>query len=959
MAMAMAMLMPIPMPITLASLPNQYQECNHPYKLHLNLRSHATSVKVDLQSTKGNPISTLCKQGKLQQALHILLVMDQYASWVDSYASLLQDCANTSSLTEGKQVHAHMLKTRNQVNHYLRTKLVIMYSKCGSLEDARIIFEKLDKREPFLWFAMMGGYGRQGLCEEVLNLFYQMQREGVQPNNFIFPTVLKSCAVLSALQQGKDIHEYIIRNGLDLDIFVESALVSMYAKCGSIEDARHVFDKMCRRDDVSWNAMIVGCARNGLEYEALDLFREMQFMGWKPESTIIATLLSACARVVALQQGKEIHGNIIKSISQLDFVVGSALVDMYAKCRRIADARRVFDEMSERNVVSWNAIIAGYVLNRCSSEALKLFRQVQLENVKPSSVTIVSILQACINLAALEQGKEIHAYIIRNEFASDAFVLNALVNMYAKCGNMDYARQVFDRISQRDAVSWNVMIMSYVHNGHGEEALKLFRHMQLAGEKPDLVTIISTLPACAILADLQKGRELHDYSIRSGFGSDVYVESALVDMYAKCGSLQIARKLFDNMAHKDVVSWTAMIAGYTQNGHGDESLELFRQMQLAGLRPNSLTVVSLIPACAILATLRHGKEIHNYIIRSGLELDAFVGSALIDMYAKCGTIKDARQVFDKLSQRNVVAWNAMIVGYAMHGHGEDALVLFHEMQQADLKPDHITFTGVLSACNHAGLVNKGRHFFDCMSRDYCITPDVEHYACMVDLLARAGCLDEAHEFINKMPLEPNACVWGGLLNACRVHCNIELGEHVAKLLFELEPENPGNYVLLSNIYAAAGMWDDVAMVRKMMKDKGLRKKPGCSWIEVNNRVHTFLVGDRSHPQTEKIYAMLERLSRKMEEAGFVPDTNFVLLDVAEEEKEYLLCGHSEKLAIAFGLINTCPKTPIRVMKNLRVCGDCHNATKFISKIVKREIFVRDTNRFHHFKDGFCSCGDYW
>jgi pentatricopeptide repeat protein len=312
-----------------------------------------------------------------------------------------------------------------------------------------------------------------------------------------------------------------------------------------------------------------------------------------------------------------------------------------------------------------------------------------------------------------------------------------------------------------------------------------------------------------------------------------------------------------------------------------------------------------------------------------------------------------------MPERDVVSWNTMIAGYGMHGQGEDALGLFSKMQQTCINPDSITFVCVLSACSHTGLLEEGWEYFYCMSRDYCITPKMQHYACMIDLLGRAGCLKDAQDFIEKMPYKPSASVWGSLLGACRVHNNIQVGEYVAERLFDLDPEKAGYYVLLSNIYAAAGRWDDVSKVRTMMKDRGIKKMPGCSLVEVKNKVHAFNVGDKSHPQSEKIYAMLNSLAKQMEEAGYIPDTNFVLHDVEEEVKEHMLYSHSEKLAIAFGLINTSPGTTIRITKNLRVCGDCHNATKFISKIVRREIIVRDANRFHHFKDGSCSCRDYW
>lgn len=420
-----------------------------------------------------------------------------------------------------------------------------------------------------------------------------------------------------------------------------------------------------------------------------------------------------------------------------------------------------------------------------------------------------------------------------------------------------------------------------------------------------------------------------------------------------------ALEVFGSMSQGDVVSWTTMITGYVQNGHANDAVKLFRQILLVDMKLDPIIITSVLAAIASLAALQQGKEIHGYTIRRGILANVFVGSALIDMYAKCGNVDIAQKVFYQLPEKNVVSWTAMIVGYGMHGLSGDAFTFFSQMQQAGIKPNHITFIGLLSACSHAGLVDKGRQYFDCMTKDYCIKPQIDHYACMIDILGRAGHLDEALRFLNMMPLEPGPAIWGSILGACRIYRNIKLGKLAAEHLFDLEPNNPGNYVLLSNIYASAGKWDDVKSVRKMMEDIGLEKRPGCSWIEVKNKVHAFTVGDQSHPQMDKIIAMLESLVGQIKGAGYVPETNFAMYDVEEEDKENTLCYHSEKLAIAFGLLNTCPHTRLRIIKNLRVCGDCHTAFKFISKIVEREIVVRDASRFHCFKDGVCSCGNYW
>jgi pentatricopeptide repeat protein len=785
-----------------------------------------------------------------------------------------------------------------------------------------------------------------------------MNEAGKPLNLNTYFSLLQGCADTKSLKQ---VHTHILINGFEQNVFLGTKLVSMYSTLGCLENARLVFDKTNdqNRNSFMWNAMIRWYARAGFCEESLTLYYQMQHAGVNPDNFTYSFVLKACGSLSDLQEGREIHHQILKSGDESNVFVGTALIDMYAKCGRVELARQLFDKMSMRNVVTWSAMIAGYAQNERGNETLALFREMQVAGVVPNSVTMVSVVSMCASLAGMRQAKWVHGYVIRGGFDSDLSVGNALLDMYAKCGSTEIAHHLFDKMSERDVVSWSVMIVRHAQNGNANEALKLFWQMHLAGMKPDSVTMASVIPACANLGALQHGEAIHSYIIRSGFEWDVSVGNALIDMYAKCGRIETACQYFDKMFKKDVVSWTSMIGGFSQNGYANKAIALFCQMPLTGVRPNSVTLVSVLPACAHLSALEQGRWIHAYAIRNGLECDVSVGNALVDMYAKCGSVETARLLFDKLHNRDVVSWNTMITGYGMHGYGEDALALFNQMQRTEMKPDYVTFIGVLSACRHAGLVDEGRQYFNYINQDYGITPKMEHYACMVDLLGRAGCLDEAHDFIKRMPVEPSASVWGALLLACRIHRNIKLAECASKHLIELEPNNSGNYVLLSNIYAAAGRWDDVTKMRTMLKNRRVKKGPGCSWIEIKNKVHAFFVGYRSHPQLEKISAMLESLTLQIKAAGYTPETDFVLHDVEEEEKEYILCGHSEKLALAFGLFNTYPGTPIRISKNLRVCGDCHSAIKFISNIVGREIIVRDANRFHHFKNGICTCGDYW
>ncbi|KAJ7564266.1 hypothetical protein O6H91_02G010200 [Diphasiastrum complanatum] len=712
-------------------------------------------------------------------------------------------------------------------------------------------------------------------------------------------------------------------------------------------------DSFCNADKLS------KLCEEGRLKEALHMLELMVQQTSKPPIHAYVCLLNGCSRRKALAEGKRVHALIVQSVLDSNIVLANTLVRMYSKCGSVLHAHKVFSNMPQHDVYSWTAIISAYADSGEVEEAINLFQQMQETGLAPDKVLFIVVLKACARLAALEQGRQLHSDIIKRGFQSDVIVGSTLVNMYAKCGCTEDARELFDNMSERDVVSWTAMIAGYAQNGLGKEALALYEQMKQEGMQPNNFTFVLLLKACASLGALEQGRQLHSDIIKRGFLSEVVVRNTLVDMYAKCGCTEDARELFDNMSERDVVSWNAMIAGYAQNGLGEEALALYEQMKQEGMQSNNVTVVLLLKACASLAALEQGRELHSEIIKRGFLSEVVVRNTLVDMYAKCGCTEDARELFDDMSERNVVSWTAMIAGYAQNGLGKEALALFEQMQREGTKPDEVTYVGVLSACAHSGLVDQGRHVFDSMCKNHVVTPTREHYACMVDLLGRAGCLDDAELFINKMPIQPDNVVWMTLLGAARNHGHAEIGRRAFDCVVKLEPKNAAPYVLLSNIYAAAGRKDELAKIRNEMKEAGVKKMSGCSWIEVDNQLHAFVVGDATHPQSKEIQAELDRLVGLMKMAGYKPNLSFVLDDVEDEEKENALCGHSEKQAIAFGLINTPFGTPIRIKKNLRVCGDCHNATKIISKIVGRDISVMDANRNHHFKDGFCSCGDYW
>lgn len=555
--------------------------------------------------------------------------------------------------------------------------------------------------------------------------------------------------------------------------------------------------------------MVSGFAQHDRFEESLEYFVKMHREDFLLNEYSFGSALSACAGLMDLNMGTQVHALVSKSRYSTDVYMGSALIDMYSKCGSVACAEEVFSGMIDRNLVTWNSLITCYEQNGPASEALEVFVRMMDCGLEPDEVTLASVVSACASLCALKEGLQIHARVMKtNKFRDDLVLGNALVDMYAKCSRVNEARRVFDRMPIRNVVS----------------------------------------------------------------------ETSMVSGYARAASVKAARFMFSKMTQRNVVSWNALIAGYTQNGENEEALRLFRLLKRESIWPTHYTFGNLLSACANLADLLLGRQAHTHVLKqgfefqSGAESDIFVGNSLIDMYMKCGSIEDGSRVFEKMKERDCVSWNAIIVGYAQNGYGAEALQIFRKMLVCGEKPDHVTMIGVLCACSHTGLVEEGRHYFFSME-EHGLIPLKDHYTCMVDLLGRAGCLNEAKNLIEAMPMNPDAVVWGSLLAACKVHGSIEMGKHAAEKLLEIDPWNSGPYVLLSNMYAELGRWGDVVRVRKLMRQQGVTKQPGCSWIEVESRVHVFLVKDKSHPHRKQIYSVLKMLTEQMKRVGYIPDAN--------------------------------------------------------------------------------------
>ncbi|KAL3755638.1 hypothetical protein ACJRO7_002653 [Eucalyptus globulus] len=607
----------------------------------------------------------------------------------------------------------------------------------------------------------------------------------------------------------------------------------------------------------------------------------------------------------------------------------------------------------------WNTRLRELSKHSRFREALALYRQMLRSGASPNAFTFPFALKSCASLSLPAAGAQLHAHALKAGCEAEPFVLTSLISMYAHCSLIDDAGKVFDHCpqSRRLTVCYNALVSGYTSNSRFSDAVSLFRQMREMGVSANSVTMLGLIPVCSLPVHLGVGACLHCCCVKLGLDRDSSVGNCLLTMYVKCGSVEDARVLFDSISCKGLITWNAMISGYAQHGCASHVLDLYWEMKSCGIRPDSVTLVGVLSSCALLGAYHIGCQVERQIELSGFNSNPFLDNALVNMYARCGKLAKAWAVFDAMPEKTVVSWTAIIGGYGMHGQGELAVNLFEQMLQAGIRPDGAAFVSVLSACSHAGLTDEGFKYFNAMEKKYLLQPGPEHYSCMVDLLGRAGQLQKALDLIHTMRVHPDGAVWGALLGACKIHKNVELAELAFERVIELEPTNIGYYVLLSNTYNEANNMDGILRVRMMMRERKLKKEPGCSYVEHTGKVHLFLAGDRCHPQTKEIYRMLNELEDWLKENHNL-DKSY--LERRDDERLSGTGVHSEKLAIAFALLNTKQHgREIVVIKNLRVCEDCHLFIKLVSKAVDRQFVVRDATRFHHFEGGVCSCRDYW
>ncbi|KAF8053659.1 hypothetical protein N665_1387s0017 [Sinapis alba] len=721
----------------------------------------------------------------------------------------------------------------------------------------------------------------------------------------------------SSLSRTTQAHARILKSGAENDSYISAKLIASYSNYSCFDDANLILQTIPDPNVYSFSSLIYALTKAKLYSQSLGVFSRMFSRGLIPDTHVLPNLFKVCAELSAFRVGKQIHSVACALGLDGDRFVQGSLFHMCMRCGKMGDARKVFDRMRGKDVVTCSALLCGYARKGCLEEVVRVLSEMESSGIEPN------------------------------------------------------------------IVSWNGILSGFNRSGYHKEAVVMFQKMHHLGFLPDEIAVSSVLPSVGDLERLDTGRQIHGYVIKQGLLKDKCVISAMIDMYGKSGNVYGIIKLFEQLElmetgvcnacitglsrnglvdkalemfelfkeqnmELNVVSWTSIIAGCTQNGKDIEALELFREMQVAGVKPNRVTIPSMLPACGNIAALVHGRSAHGFAVRVHLLDDVHVGSALIDMYAKCGRINMSQVIFDMMPTKNLVCWNSLMSGYSMHGKAKEVMSIFESLVRTRLKPDFISFTSLLSACSQVGLTDEGWKYFGMMTEEYGIKPRLEHYSCMVSLLGRAGKLQEAYDLIQEMPFEPDSCVWGALLNSCRLQNDVDLAEIAAEKLFVLEPENPGSYVLLSNIYAAKGMWEEVDSIRNKMESLGMKKNPGCSWIQVKNKVYTLLAGDKSHPQIDQITEKMDEISKEMRKSGHLPNLDFALQDVEEQEQEQILWGHSEKLAVVFGLLNTPDGTPLQVIKNLRICGDCHSVIKFISG------YAATASQFQHIHRSFLS-----
>lgn len=714
---------------------------------------------------------------------------------------------------------------------------------------------------------------KQNLHREALEAFEILRKSThFRVNIGTYSRLIFACSCLKSLDHARIVDDHIRRSRIRRDVILDNHILNMFGKCGSLDDARRVFDEMPDRNVVSWTALIAGYSQNGKDMNALELYLEMLKSGVAPDEFTFGSAVKACSGFGDFNLGSQLHAHVLKSTSGSELIAQNALIAMYTKFDRVDLAWYVFSRIEVKDLISWGSMIAGFTQLGHELEGLQHFKEMMDQGgFQPNEFIFGSAFSACSSLLKPEYGRQTHGLCVKFGFGKNNFSGSSLCDMYARSGFLSSAVAAFRQIERPDLVSWNVIIAGLANHGHCDEALSFFIRMRHLNMIPDETTVRYLLCGCTNPSSLNKGMQIHSYIVKIGFHSDVQVGNILLTMYAKSSSLQDAFNAFEEVRqNKNMVSWNAVLSACVHHSEPMEVFRLFKLLLLSDMDPDYITLTTVIGAYADIASLEMANQIHCYTIKLGLVPDVSVSNGLIDMYTKCGSLDIARSLFDDIEDPDVFSWSTLIVGYAQFGYAKEALRLYAKMRSFGVKPDDVTVVGVLTACSHVGLVEEGWNLYKTMETEHGIVPTKEHYACMVDLLGRAGCLREAKDFVQKLVHDPGVVVWKTLLAACKTYKDAEIGKWVAESILRLDPSNSAALVLLCRIHASSGNWEEVARLRGSMKEQGIRKVPGQSWIEVKKRMHAFLAQDNLHPERDRIYSVLEELLLQLLDHGYIP-----------------------------------------------------------------------------------------
>ncbi|XP_038679612.1 pentatricopeptide repeat-containing protein At4g20770 isoform X2 [Tripterygium wilfordii] len=810
-----------------------------------------SSYSTSNQHTQVKPITEVTVQ-----SLQLEPLSNELVGYFDErqLANLLQSCIDRKTRLVGKILHAYILRNGFFTDTFLCNRLIEFYSKCNNTESAHHVFDRMPQKNIYSWNAILCAFCKAGNLDYAYELFDRMPErnavscnnlisalvhggfkgkaldaydtmisEGLIPTHFTLASVLSACGVALDVGRGRRCHGISIKIGIDMNLYVGNALLSMYAKCGLMRDAIQVFEGMGDPNEVTFTAMMAGLAHTDKVVEALEMFRLMCRKGIPLDSVSFSSILGVCARglcgesdvyhgsegVLCYVLGQQVHGLTIRTGFESDPHLGNSLLDMYAKRGDMDNAELIFNNLPQVSVVSWNIMIAGYGQKYQGEKALQCMHRMQYCGVEPDEVTYINTLAACI-----------------------------------RSGDIGSGRELFDSMSCQNVSSWNTMLSGYFQNGNHKEAINLFRQMQFRKMQPDRTTLAIILSSCAALGLQEAGKQVHAASVKAAFHTDVYVASGLISMYSKCGKTGNSERIFYSLPEIDIVCWNSIISGFSANSQDKEAFILFKQMQQKGISPSQFSYSTVLSCCSKLSSSFQGRQVHAMVIKDGFMAEVFVGTSLIDMYCKCGDVDAARRFLEMMPCKNIVTWNEMIHGFAQNGRGEDAVCLYKEMIGSGVKPDDITFVAVLTACSHSGMVDAAVEIFNSMHQEYEMEPALEHYTCVIDCLSRAGRFHEAEVLIDKMPYKDDPVLWEVLLSSCRVHANVGLAERAAEELFRLDPQSSVPYVLLANLYTSSGRWDDARVVRELMSDRNVVKDPGYSWVEYQTGIQSVSMDDK-------------------------------------------------------------------------------------------------------------------